>query len=357
MAALEQKRALELDPPVLERLGFASAGSVGRLMAGEATREPIVDIGMPTHGRPRYLCEAVESVLAQSFDSWRLTVSENGPGGDHIRAILQPYLSDPRVALSATGSNISRPDNATRTITAGHAPYVALLHDDDRWDMDFLALRVRFLESNPTCGLVFSHCNYMSETGEPVFRFTVDLKEGLQPRMAFLRLLYRQNVIAMPTVLSRRSAYETVGPAFSQSLLFDDYEMWLRIAAGFDVGFLNVCDASYRIHTAQTTHEWVKHMGEQRLELLNAVDTWLPQDFPTVERRRARSGAYFRASYDAFWLGERQHALGHLVRAFQEHPLAVLDPKMVALAADSRMFRARQRALWKRTSTIDSTTS
>jgi glycosyltransferase involved in cell wall biosynthesis len=309
--------------------------------------EPVVDIGIPTHGRPRFLREALESVLVQTFESWRLTISYNGTSCDDLGAIIDSYLPDPRVHLVATGREVSAAQNATRAIQAGQAPYVAILHDDDRWDPGFLARRVSFLESNATCGLVFSHCNYIGEGGNVVFRYTVDLRDGLQPQPTFLRALYRQNVIAMPTVLSRRAAYEAVGPAFSETILFDDWEMWLRIAARFDVGFLDVFDANYRIHTAQKSHDVLSRMGEHRLELLDEVDRWLPLDFPAIDKRRARSGAYFRASYDAFMRGERRRAAADLVSAFRTFPTAALDPKMATLAFAALSFRMRQRALWK----------
>ena len=78
--------------------------------------EPIVNIGIPTHGRPPYLRESLESVLAQTFDLWRLTISANGPGGDDIKAIVDPFLSDPRVQLVATGAEVSPARNATNSI-------------------------------------------------------------------------------------------------------------------------------------------------------------------------------------------------------------------------------------------------
>jgi glycosyltransferase involved in cell wall biosynthesis len=315
--------------------------------------EPIVDVGIPTHGRPRYLREAVESVLAQTFDRWRLTISENGHGGGDVEAILDPFLADPRVRLVATGAAVSPARNATNAVQAGRAPYVAILHDDDRWDPGFLARRVAFLESNPTCGFVFSHCNYIGAEGNAAIPFATGVRDGIQPRAAFLRSLYRRSVIAMPTVLSRRAAYEAVGPAFRESLQFDDYEMWLRIAARFDVGFLDVRDASFRIHTAQRSYAGLSRMGEHRLELLDEVDRWLPPDFPVVDKRRARSGAYLRAAYDAFGRRERRRAVAYLGAAFRTYPLAVFDPKMAGLASAAMRFRADQRALWKPVSTND----
>ena len=125
--------------------------------------------------------------------------------------------------------------------------------------------------------------------------------------------------------------------------------MWLRIAVRFDVGFLDVYDADYRIHTAQTTHEAFSRMGEHRLEFLDEVDRWLPPVIPRVDRRRARSGAHFRASYDAFGRGERRSSAAELLSAFRSYPVAVLDPKVAGLAFAALRFRVRQRALWKLT--------
>ena len=66
-------------------------------------------------------------------------------------------------------------------------------------------------------------------------------------------LLLRHNLIGMPTVLVRRSAYEAVGPAFDEHTVYFDYQMWLRLALRFPVGYLAVWDASYRVHDRQVT--------------------------------------------------------------------------------------------------------
>jgi glycosyltransferase involved in cell wall biosynthesis len=308
--------------------------------------EPVVDIGIPTN-RPRYLGEAIASVLAQTFESWRLTVSDNGSRSDEIRAVVEPYLSDPRVRHVATGGELSAPQNATRALQTGDARFVALLHDDDRWDSDFLARRVAFLESNPSCGFVFSHCKFIDEAGRVVFRLTIPLRAGIQPRRAFLRALYRRNLIAMPSLLIRRAAYQAVGQSFSESVLFNDYEMWFRIASRFDVGFLSVWDNNYRIHNAQATHPEQARLGKHRLELLGELDQWLPDDFPPLERRRARSGAYLRAAYDAFARREPRRAAGQLARALREHPAALVDPTMLHVAIGSWRFQTKQRRLWE----------
>src|SRR6185312_10022575 len=116
---------------------------------------PRVDVGMPTRGEAPYIGEAISSVRTQTYPDWTLHVSENGPGGGELQQRLAPYLADERVRYSATGGDLGAAQNHTRLLRAGDAPYVAILHDDDRWDPGFLERRVEFLERHPECGFVF----------------------------------------------------------------------------------------------------------------------------------------------------------------------------------------------------------
>jgi glycosyltransferase involved in cell wall biosynthesis len=307
----------------------------------------LVDIGIPTYGRPAYLAEAIESVRRQSFTSWRLTISENGPPSDYVVGIVEPHLADPRIDYVATGHNLGGAGNSTRLVEAGSAPYVALLHDDDRWEPGFLARRVAFLEANPICGLVFSPCDFINGTGRVLYRYEIEIAAGVQDRSTFLRTLYSRCVICMPTVLVRRSAYTAVGPYFKDSVLFYDHEMWLRLAVRFPVGLLPVCDAQYRVHPAQTTQQRVRlHVGERKLEVLDEVDGILPADFPQRERRRARFIALTRAGLDAFGRGERRRGLSWLTRAIRVHPAAPLDPEIAARVFRRLRQQAQDREFW-----------
>lgn len=306
----------------------------------------LVDIGIPTFGEPRFLVDSIESVIGQTFEAWRLTISENGPGSTAVAAAVAPFLSDPRIRHVTTGANLGGARNATSLVQAGSAPYVTLLHDDDRWAPEFLARRVAFLEANPTCGLVFSSCDFIDDGGSVIHRFKVDLTEGMQDRKRFLRSLYLSNIICMPTVVVPRRCYEAVGPAFNDSVLFYDYEMWLRIASAFDVGYLDAFDASYRIHTGQTTHDIDLAVGEHRLALLDAVDGVLPADFPALQRRRARSGAHMRIALEAHEQGDRRRSASHLGKALKLYPLGFLDPKMALRARGSIKRRAILRRVW-----------
>jgi glycosyltransferase involved in cell wall biosynthesis len=308
-------------------------------------RPPVVDVGIPTYGHPHHLAETMESVLAQTFSDWRLTVSENGEGNDVVAGIVEPYLGDPRVSHVVVGENVGGVGNARRLIESATAKYVGIVHDDDRWEPGFLARRVSFLEAHPGCGLVFAPCDFIGPSGAFLYREEPRLRPGLQDRRAFLRELYRFNMICTPSVLVPRACYDAAGP-YDDSLLFYDHEMWLRLAARFDVGFLPGADSSYRVHRSQTSQEARRRWGEHQIAVLDAAERILPADFPSRDRRRIRFLAHVRAGKDAFARREPGVALRSLGSAVRRHPLAPVDPVIAARAvgwASRRGVRRRVR--------------
>ena len=307
-----------------------------------------VDIGLPTRGEAPYIAESIDSILAQSHQAWHLLISENGPGGGEVEERVRPYLADSRIEYSATGRDVGSAKNHTRVIQSGSSPHVAILHDDDSWDPGFLARRVEFLEGHPECGLVFSANREIDERSRETGRSRQVLAEGVHPPEQLVPLLLRHNMIGMPTVLVRRSAYDAVGPAFDEETLFFDYQMWLRLALRFPVGYLAVWDAAYRVHSQQVTMTaWRR--GRQHLRLLDQIDGLLV-NAPHVEAdrrhlKRRRAGAHLSTALDELQDPNRRLASRHMAEALRTHPPAVIDSRMAAALVGLALGPRGRRAL------------
>jgi hypothetical protein len=306
---------------------------------GAAPADNVVDVGIPTLGDNPYLVEAVESVFAQTLTSWRLLVSENGPGSDAVRAALEPYLRDPRVRHHVTGTLVGRGENHTNIVRSGNARYVGILHDDDRWAPEFLERHVDFLERHDTCGLVFSGFRVIDAAGRARGRKKLALEPGVHPPEEILPLLYRRNFIGVPTVLVRRSAYDAVGAEYKE-VLSCDHEMWLRLAAHFAVGCIATWDADYRMHPAQTSSRRTR-LAQAEFEVFEAV-----ADLPVPEsvKRTVHAESHVRCALDAAERAESRTSLHHLARAVRTDPICVFRPSvsgrffatLAALAGGSR---------------------
>ena len=288
--------------------------------------KPSVDVCVPTLGNAPYLTEAIESVFAQTLSSWRLVVFENGPASEEVHRILAPYRKDRRVHHRVIGETITMSANWTRAIQDGNAPHVAILHDDDRWDPEFLSRRVRFLESNPQCGFVFGGYKVINEAGDAIRSVQPDFPSGSSHSAVALPILYETCLVCPPTPLVRREAYDAVGAEFKEVFL-TDHEMWIRLAAQFDVGYLQVCDSEYRFHPTQTTAKKRLEIGRGHLEVIGATGHL---SIPTTVRRRTHANAHLLSAIDSVELGRRRETLSHLQSAIRTQPVLLVTPGSVA---------------------------
>ena len=322
-------------------------------MTAQSERRPIVDVGIPTRERPELVRLAIDSVLAQTYTDWRLVISENGLGGGATEEAVEPYLSDPRITYVVTGSTeLGGAENWTRLLQHGDGPYVAILHDDDLWDPDFLDRRVEFLESHPECGFVFSGNKEIDLSGNVVGETEYVLPEGVHPPQETFPLLYEHNVMGQPSILVRRSAYQEVGAYFDSDYFpFWDYEMCMRLAARFPGGYLTVRDNSYRLHDVRMTFT-VQHFGEAYLQMIDRADEMLAAlpdvDVPLRLRRRRRAQALLTTALDVLESGDRRAGWRSLKAGVRCYPRIVFDVRFVtglaALVAGRRGSQALKRA-------------
>jgi glycosyltransferase involved in cell wall biosynthesis len=295
----------------------------------------LVDIGIPTHGRPRYLVEAVETVIAQELTEWRLTICEDGQGSDAIAEAVAPYLSDPRITYVTTGRHVGAAANMTGLIRRGRAPYVALLHDDDRWEPTFLARRVAVLEAEPGCGLVCSSGKVIDESGAVIRPIPRKMPADLMAPHDFAPAMLRRNLVPTPTVLVRRAAYEAVGAAFNGRFKrIYDYEMWLRIGTRFSVAFIPDSDAHWRLHGEQSTLRG-RRRGDELLAFLDHAEALIARELPGVAieagaRRYVRARRLLSAGLDAVERDARGEASALLGSAVRMHPPLLVNSRMVA---------------------------
>jgi len=320
----------------------------------------VVDVAITAYRHARYVAEAIESVLAQTFGEWRLTIFENGPGGGEIERAVAPYLSDPRVAYRPSGVALTVDANFTRAIRHGSAEYVALLHDDDRWHADFLATRVAALDASPECAFAFSGWVQIDEHGAAGELSPLRFAPGVVSRAALARVLVQRNPVVTSTAVVRRSAYEAVGAAFEGRWLFCDWEMWVRLAVQFPAFYLARRDTDFRRHLQSLTFA-TREEPDSLLALADHVERLLAANLDSrrrgrVERARRRSRILLRAASDVHTGGGWRVSGALYRRALREYPPTVLRRRSLRMlfytvvgrstaVALARIARRRRRAV------------
>lgn len=207
----------------------------------ERTRRPLVSVVIPCFNQVRYLRDAIESVVKQSYTRHEIVVVDDGSTDDSARIPLE-YSEIKLICQNNRGLSAAR--NAGLAASVGE--YVVFLDADDRLLPEALESAVACIEAQPECAFVYGRYELIGVDGEPLSSSPVRRTIGDY----YLDLL-RYNYIGMhATVMYRRSLLEAVG-GFNTSLrACEDYDLFLRIARLHPIRAHDGVVAQYRQHGA-----------------------------------------------------------------------------------------------------------
>ena len=188
--------------------------------------QPQVTVITPAYNVRKYIGQAVDSVLCQTFKDFEYLVIDDGSTDDTATMALEHGARDPRFRVITVPH---RGPGAARNfgIRQSKAEFIAFLDGDDRWHRSFLTSQLSLIRARPErVGLVFCRSRMILENGTPVF--VQWQRSGSYDFDDFLV----QNDPARngSSLLIRRSCFEELG-GFNESMpSAQDFDMWLRIA-------------------------------------------------------------------------------------------------------------------------------
>jgi len=213
---------------------------------------------VPVYNRAEMLLEALESIRGQTLPPDEIIVVDDGStDGSALKAATCPGV---RVAGQRhLGVAAAR----NRGIALSRGRLIAFLDADDLWDPKKLKIQKGFMDRHPSIPL--------SHTAEIWVRNGRRVNPGKKYRKRggdVFRACLETCFIAASTVMARRELFETVGNFDESFPACEDYDLWLRIACRFPVGYIDTPLATRREgHEDQLSHT-VPHLEGFRVEAL-----------------------------------------------------------------------------------------
>ncbi|MEW5977970.1 MAG: glycosyltransferase [Acidobacteriota bacterium] len=153
-------------------------------------RIPKVSIGMPVYNGERYVGQALESLLGQTFADFELVISDNA-SSDSTRQICEELARrDTRVRYYYFSENIGGPLNFSRVFGLCRGNYVKWATADDYWAPQMLEKCVPILDHHPDVVLCHPRAQLVNWAGQKLedYEDSLDLMES-SPSQRFIRLL------------------------------------------------------------------------------------------------------------------------------------------------------------------------
>lgn len=247
---------------------------------------PRISVIIPAYNQARYLADAVESVLAQTFVDYEIIVVDDG-STDETPAVAAQFGEKIRYIRQ---ENRGLAGARNTGIRAARGEYIGLLDSDDAWMPAYIERVMAAAERSPRSAVIYCAAACMDQDGRDL-RQTVGYKEVAEDNL--YHALLRSNFIIPSTVCLRRDAVERVG-YFDESLRScEDWDMWLRLLP--DHQFTGLADVlvRYRIHGSSLSANVAQMQASKRkvVEKHFGADDQQYADWPD-EKRRAYSGYY-----------------------------------------------------------------
>lgn len=189
-----------------------------------------ISVILPTYNGTNYIVEAVESVLAQTFNEFELIVVDDGSTHD-IQQVLEKYIQENDLTYVRTEN---KGPGAARNLGSQMAKgeYLAFIDDDDIWQADKLQKQFDLLNQNPSAVACYTDAYTILPDG--VYgKERRSLETGKLWEGKVLSHLIFTNFIPLSSTVVRKSVFERMGKfsEIQELFLVEDYDLWLRFAA------------------------------------------------------------------------------------------------------------------------------
>jgi glycosyltransferase involved in cell wall biosynthesis len=214
---------------------------------------PRITLLMPVFNGEKYLREALDSLLQQTFSDFELLVIDDG-SSDGSADIVRSYR-DSRIRFEQNERNLGLITTLNRGLDLARGEFIARMDCDDISLPNRLERQIRFMEEHPEVGVIGTWFEKIRDNG------TITVKIPADDATIRFFLIF-DNAFLHSSILLRRSLLERHGLRFDADFPYaEDYEFWVRCASYTQVANIPEVLVRYRDHSENTSNRFRKEQN------------------------------------------------------------------------------------------------
>jgi len=215
---------------------------------------PRVSVVIPCYNHERFVRQAVESVLAQTFEDLEVCITDDGSTDGTADVVAS--IRDKRIRFKRFERNRGVSAALNDAIRRSSGEFIAELNSDDYFLADKTAIQVEFLESHPEVGAVFGCPAFVAENGQAIAEeetfYRGMFKVENHSRAGWLKRLFPEgNCLCHPTHMIRRGCHDEAGLYDERLAQLHDLDLWLRVLRRHAIHVLPEMLVMFRIMAAE----------------------------------------------------------------------------------------------------------
>ncbi len=204
--------------------------------------EAKITIIMPVYNGEKYLKEAIDSILSQTYKNFILYIINDG-SNDQSEKIILSY-SDTRIRYLKNEKNLGIVKTLNRGLSLASTKYVARMDADDICDKRRLEIQVNELENDDDLVLLGTHAELIDENGLIIGQMQPPEEDDkIRTSLLFSNVFIHSSIMIRNSVLKEKKWQYDVS-----HIAVEDYGLWLKIADMYKIKILPLKLMKYRIN-------------------------------------------------------------------------------------------------------------
>lgn len=200
---------------------------------------------MPVYKGDKYLSEAVDSILNQTFSDFEFIIICDDPT-DETRQILDKYQQKDSRMIIHYQERQGLANSLNRGISLAQGKYIARMDADDISLPTRFKKQVEFMDNNPEIGISGTWVKVIGKPPKFVLKHPCDHEDIISNMLFYC-------TIAHPSVIFRREAFRKNELCYCQEESYaEDYGLWVRVASVLKLANVPQICLCYRMHNSNT---------------------------------------------------------------------------------------------------------
>lgn len=206
--------------------------------------KPLVSVLMTVYNREMYISEAIESVIASTYQNWELIIVDD-QSKDNSVAIARDYADkDNRIQVYINKTNLGDYPNRNQAASYATGKYLKYVDADDMIYPYGLEQLVYYIEQFPDAG--YGLCS-LEQDETKIYPFQLSPKEAYSRHYIQNKSIFHK---APLSAIINKETFEKMGK-FSGKRMLGDFEMWHILSQKYPVVLMPHGIAWYRKHDEQ----------------------------------------------------------------------------------------------------------
>lgn len=191
------------------------------------TKQPLITVVMPNYNGHRFVEQAIDSVLNQTYPNFELLVVDDCSKDDSLQLIQQKAKSDDRIRVIALEHNAGVANARNVGIKEAKGEFIALLDNDDLWTDDKLERQLAL--ANKGADIVYCSYDFIDEQNNSI------KKPFVVPQQTNFNKMLASSVISCSTSFIKTELMQA--QPFNPDFYHEDYVLWMEL--------LRVCPTAF----------------------------------------------------------------------------------------------------------------